>query len=54
MSGLFVAFGDVLLGQGLAQPGMLVMHVPSPSCSAACLVSDPVEPCRDWLAQDGC
>jgi hypothetical protein len=30
MSGLLVSFGDALLGQRPAQPGMLVLHVPSP------------------------
>jgi hypothetical protein len=25
--GLLVPFGDALVGQGLAQPGMLVVHV---------------------------
>jgi hypothetical protein len=28
--GLFPPFADALLGQHLAQPGMLVVHVPSP------------------------
>jgi hypothetical protein len=27
MGSLLVAFGDVLLSQGLAQPGMLVVHL---------------------------
>jgi hypothetical protein len=31
MVGLLVPFGDALLGQGLAQPGMLVVHGSSPS-----------------------
>jgi hypothetical protein len=30
MGGLFPPFADALLGQHLAQPGMLVVHVPSP------------------------
>jgi hypothetical protein len=30
LGGLLVAFGDALLGQGLAQPGMLVVHGPHP------------------------
>jgi hypothetical protein len=29
MGGLRSSFGDALLGQDLAQPGMLVVHVPS-------------------------
>jgi hypothetical protein len=29
MGGLLSPFGDVLLGQHLAQPGMLIVHVPS-------------------------
>jgi hypothetical protein len=33
MGGLLSPLGDVLLGQDLAQPGMLVVHVPSPSSS---------------------
>jgi hypothetical protein len=31
MGGLLSPLGDALLGQDLAQPGMLVVHVPSPS-----------------------
>jgi hypothetical protein len=38
MGGLLVSFGDALLGQCLAQPGMLVVHVCSPSYSSALLV----------------
>jgi DNA-binding CsgD family transcriptional regulator/tetratricopeptide (TPR) repeat protein len=41
MGGLLSPFGDALLGQDLAQPGMLVAHVPSPSCSSACLFQRP-------------
>jgi hypothetical protein len=37
MGGLLPPFGDALLGQHLAQPGMLVIHVPSPSYSSALL-----------------
>ena len=37
MGGLRSSFGDALLGQHLAQPGMLVVHVPSPSYSSALL-----------------
>jgi hypothetical protein len=37
MGGLRSSFGDALLGQDLAQPGMLVVHVPSPSYSSALL-----------------
>jgi hypothetical protein len=35
MDGLLSPLGDVLLGQDLAQPGMLVVHVSFPSCSSA-------------------
>jgi DNA-binding CsgD family transcriptional regulator len=35
MGGLRPSFGDALLGQHLAQPGMLIVHVPSPSYSSA-------------------
>jgi hypothetical protein len=38
MGGLLPPFGDALLGQDLAQPGMLVGHVASPSYSSAALV----------------
>jgi hypothetical protein len=31
--------GDALLGQDLAQPGVLVVHVSFPSCISACLFS---------------
>jgi hypothetical protein len=31
LGGLLSLLGDVLVGQDLAQPGMLVVHVPSPS-----------------------
>jgi hypothetical protein len=31
LGGLLSPLGDVLVGQDLAQPGMLVVHVPSPS-----------------------
>jgi hypothetical protein len=40
-----VAFGHPLLGQQLAQPGMLVGHVPSP------LQLSSIGRC--WLTQDG-
>jgi hypothetical protein len=30
LGGLLVPIGDALLGQGLAEPGMLVVHGPSP------------------------
>jgi len=43
LGGLFSPLGDALLGQRLAQPGMLVVHVPSPSSSSACLVQELVE-----------
>jgi hypothetical protein len=37
MGGLLVSFGDALVGQGLAQPGMLVVHVSSlPAAQPAC------------------
>jgi hypothetical protein len=36
--GLLVPFGDALLGEHLAQPGMLVMHGPSPFLGSAALV----------------
>jgi hypothetical protein len=37
MGGLLVPFGDALVGQDLAQPGMLVVHVPSlPAAQPAC------------------
>jgi hypothetical protein len=36
MGGLLVSFGDALGGQGLAQPGMLVVHAFFPSCRSAC------------------
>jgi len=35
MVGLLSPLCDVLLGQDLAQPGMLVVHVSFPSCSSA-------------------
>jgi hypothetical protein len=38
MGGLLPPFGHPLLGQRLAQPGMLVVHNPSPSCSSAVLL----------------
>jgi hypothetical protein len=38
MGGLLSPLGDALLGQDLAQPGMLVGHVASPSCSSGLLV----------------
>jgi hypothetical protein len=41
MGGLLSPFGDALLGQDLAQPGMLVVHVRSPSCSSACWFQRP-------------
>jgi DNA-binding CsgD family transcriptional regulator/tetratricopeptide (TPR) repeat protein len=41
MGGLLSPLGDALLGQDLAQPSMLVGHVPSPSCSSACLFQRP-------------
>jgi hypothetical protein len=44
MGGLRSSFGDALLGQYLAQPGMLVVHVPSLP-TAQLLPSDLVE---DW------
>jgi hypothetical protein len=46
MGGLLPPFGDALLGQHLAQPGMLVGHgfFPFPALS-------PIGRC--WLAQDG-
>jgi hypothetical protein len=37
MGGLRSSFLDPLLGQHLAQPGMLVVHVYSPSYSSALL-----------------
>jgi hypothetical protein len=46
MGGLCSSFGDVLVGQDLAQPGMLVVHVPSLP-AAQLLPSDLVE---DWLS----
>jgi hypothetical protein len=41
MGGLLSPLGDVLVGQDLAQPGMLVVHVPFPSGSSACLFQRP-------------
>jgi hypothetical protein len=38
MGGLLVALGDALLGQYLAQPGMLVAHGSSPLLRSALLV----------------
>jgi hypothetical protein len=38
MGGLLAPFGDALLSQDLAQPGMLVGHVASPSYSSAALI----------------
>jgi hypothetical protein len=39
LGGLLVSFGDALGGQGLAQPGMLVLHVvPLSSLMAAVLL----------------
>jgi hypothetical protein len=38
LGGLLSPLGDVLFGQCLAQPGMLVVHVSFPSSSSACLV----------------
>jgi hypothetical protein len=38
LGGLLSPLGDVLVGQDLAQPGMLVVHGPSPSSSSAFLV----------------
>jgi hypothetical protein len=37
LGGLLSPLGDVLVGQDLAQPGMLVVHVSFPSSSSACL-----------------
>jgi hypothetical protein len=37
MGGLRSSFGGALLGQDLAQPGMLVGHVASPSYNSALL-----------------
>jgi hypothetical protein len=38
MGGLLSPLGDVLLGQDLAQPGMLVIHIPFPSLQLRLLV----------------
>jgi hypothetical protein len=40
MGGLLSALGDALLGQDLAQPGMLVVHVSFPSCSSVASPGD--------------
>jgi hypothetical protein len=45
MGGLLSPFGDPLLSQHLAQPGMLVVHVPTPSGSSTCFPSELVV---DW------
>jgi hypothetical protein len=37
LGGLLSPLGDALVGQRLAQPGMLVVHFPAPSSSSACL-----------------
>jgi hypothetical protein len=37
MGGLLSLFGDALLSQYLAQPGMLVVHVCFPFCSSVWL-----------------
>src|SRR5215218_6387455 len=53
VGGLLVPLGDALLGQRLAQPGMLVVHVSFPSCSSA--ASPAIRPrirCR-WPTQNG-
>ena len=53
MGGLLAPLGDVLVGQHLAQPGMLVVHGPFPFLQLSCFSSDLVEPCCRWPAQDG-
>jgi hypothetical protein len=37
MGGLLSPLGDALVGQYLAQPGMLVVHGPFPFLRSACL-----------------
>jgi AAA ATPase domain len=39
MRGLLAPFGSVLLGQHLAQPGMLVVHPSLPFCGSACFLA---------------
>jgi hypothetical protein len=46
MVGLLVSFADALVGQGLAQPGMLVVHGSFPFLQLSRMD-------RCWLAQDG-
>src|SRR5215218_3320094 len=53
MGGLLPPLGDALLGQDLAQPGMLVVHVSFPSCSSACLFQRQGRAGCRWPAQDG-
>jgi hypothetical protein len=50
MDGLLPAFGDALLGQDLAQLGMLVVHVSFPSCVSASFSGDLVD---DWSLLTG-
>src|SRR5215216_2871376 len=53
MGGLLVPLGDALLGQDLAQPGMLVVHIlPLPASPPACSSGTVENSCR-WPAQDG-
>jgi hypothetical protein len=53
MGGLLSPFGKALLGQRLAQPGMLVVHVAYPFLQLSCFPSDLVESWCRWPAQDG-
>jgi len=53
MGGLLSPLGDVLLGQDLAQPGVLVVHESLPFLQVSCFPGDlDALGCR-WPAQDG-
>jgi hypothetical protein len=53
VGGLLSPFGEALLGQHLAQTGMLVVHVAYPFLQLSCFPSDLVENGCRWRAQDG-
>jgi hypothetical protein len=53
VGGLLSPFGDALLGQRLAQPGMLVVHVAFPFPQLNRFLSDLGESWCRWPAQDG-